>query len=66
MKKRTGGVWQEIDAVAADSDDVRSDMQYQIDELTAHLQAMDKRITEYFEKPVPKKKPAAEKNRGKS
>ena len=63
MKARTGGIWQEIGKVSDELDDFKDDVYPSLSKLETHLQAMDKRITEYFEKTAPKKKPVTKKSK---
>ena len=47
---RRGGIWQEIDSVADDIGDLRTDMDIEIRRLEAHLLAMDQRIVTEIER----------------
>ncbi len=64
-QKRTGGIWQEIDKVADEVDDLRQDVWGTIDKLEAHLKALDGRLTDHLRaaetKAPSKKKPAKSK-----
>ena len=46
MRKRTGGIWQEIGAVSDDIGDLRTDMDSEFKRVDAHLMALDARIVE--------------------
>ena len=46
MRKRTGGIWQEIGAVSDDIGDLRTDMDSEFKRVDAHLMALDQRIIE--------------------
>ena len=58
MKTRTGGVWQEIDSVASDLDELSQNVWLEIDKIIIHMQALDKRMAE-LEKPQPETKSVA-------
>lgn len=61
MKTRSGGIWQEIGKVADELEDFKDDVYPSLSSLEVQLKVLDKRVTEYFEKAQPKKKPAAKK-----